>query len=305
MPKAFTLVELLVVITIIVILLALLAPAMDQAIYQAELATCGTRMNATAKGVNIYAADFKRNYPYRQYIAEGQNDTSAFAPWMLKAGDQAAGLKAAERDDRRPLKGYVDLKLLVDALCKPVDLNHRSSWIYSSNTLWFGWRYKGQEGMTKVGNRLTWLGQDSQGSLQTFKMNWLITDADDVSPAGSAIPWNMGSHPDELGILHNMAVEAGVKDNDDAVTQAGGTLDSETNSKWVSWGVWDRGEIEMNAAAADGSVTRYNDVDTVNDERMGRAPLTPGSVLSAPVNRTRRDGSSAATPGRWLNVPVR
>jgi hypothetical protein len=69
--------------------------------------------------------------------------------------------------------------------------------------------------------------------------------------------------------------------------------------------VWDRGEIEMNAGAADGSVTRYNDVDTVTDERMGRAPLTPGSVLSAPVNRTRRDGSSASTPSRWINIPIR
>ena len=42
---AFTLVELLVVITIIVILLVLLAPAMDRAIYQADLLACATNLN--------------------------------------------------------------------------------------------------------------------------------------------------------------------------------------------------------------------------------------------------------------------
>lgn len=40
MSKAFTLIELLVVITIIVVLLALLVPALDKAIYQAQLSVC-------------------------------------------------------------------------------------------------------------------------------------------------------------------------------------------------------------------------------------------------------------------------
>ena len=41
--SAFTLVELMVVITIIVLLLALMMPALDKAVYQAELASCMTR----------------------------------------------------------------------------------------------------------------------------------------------------------------------------------------------------------------------------------------------------------------------
>jgi len=44
--KAFTLVELLVVFTIIVILLALLVPALGRAIYHARLAQCAGRLRS-------------------------------------------------------------------------------------------------------------------------------------------------------------------------------------------------------------------------------------------------------------------
>src|SRR5688572_22045336 len=59
----FTLVELLVVITIIAILLALMMPAMDKAIYQAELAVCASNQRQTATGLYVYAMDHRRWYP--------------------------------------------------------------------------------------------------------------------------------------------------------------------------------------------------------------------------------------------------
>ena len=71
MSKAFTLVELLVVITIIVLLLALLTPAMDKAIYRAELLRCQTNQRGIASGVLLYAVDFKRSYPYCPYARNG------------------------------------------------------------------------------------------------------------------------------------------------------------------------------------------------------------------------------------------
>src|SRR5688500_11147460 len=61
----FTLIELLVVITIIVVLLALLTPAMDRAIYAAEMAVCGANENATGTSILVYTVDFKRSYPHR------------------------------------------------------------------------------------------------------------------------------------------------------------------------------------------------------------------------------------------------
>ena len=71
MRKAFTLVELLVIITIIVVLLALLAPAMGKAIYQAQLAACATRLKSFATGVTVYAIDYRRSYPHRPWVFSG------------------------------------------------------------------------------------------------------------------------------------------------------------------------------------------------------------------------------------------
>src|SRR5437870_3033494 len=68
---AFTLVELLVVISIIVTLLALLSPALDRAIYQAEMAVCGARLRSVAGSALIYAPDFRRQYPYRPTVKNG------------------------------------------------------------------------------------------------------------------------------------------------------------------------------------------------------------------------------------------
>ena len=78
MPRpAFTLIELLVVITIIVVLLALLTPAVDRAIYQAELTVCGTRLKGIATGNLAYAADNKRSYPCGTSIRGGRRSGSA------------------------------------------------------------------------------------------------------------------------------------------------------------------------------------------------------------------------------------
>src|SRR5688500_1632441 len=60
---AFTLVELLVVIAIIVVLISLLAPALDRAGYEAQLVQCGAKMKTGVYGSNQYAFNNRRHYP--------------------------------------------------------------------------------------------------------------------------------------------------------------------------------------------------------------------------------------------------
>src|ERR1051325_2010409 len=82
----FTVVELLVVITIIVVLLSLLAPAMDRAIYQAELAVCESRLKAIGTGSQVYAMDYQRHYPVRSAVQVATQPTGPWRPNELADG---------------------------------------------------------------------------------------------------------------------------------------------------------------------------------------------------------------------------
>jgi len=80
----FTLVELLVVITIIVILLALLAPALDRAVYNAETAKCLASQRTIVQAAQSYAVDHKRVLPPWKI---GTRTSSAFdlrGPWNAR-----------------------------------------------------------------------------------------------------------------------------------------------------------------------------------------------------------------------------
>ena len=63
MSKAFTLIELLVVITIIVVLLALLTPALDRAMYEAQLVQCAGNLKVWGSIAVSFAQDHKRDLP--------------------------------------------------------------------------------------------------------------------------------------------------------------------------------------------------------------------------------------------------
>jgi prepilin-type N-terminal cleavage/methylation domain-containing protein len=71
MRAAFTLVELLVVITIIVILIALLTPALDRAIEMAERAKCGANLKAWGAGHAQYYLDHKRRILSAGHLRKG------------------------------------------------------------------------------------------------------------------------------------------------------------------------------------------------------------------------------------------
>src|SRR5690349_21021853 len=111
--RAFTLIELLVVITIIVVLISLLTPAVDRAIYQAELAVCGANKNAIAKGAIAYAAGNSRAYPFRPGVrddtawspSELYNGNPALLAWGTAFGDGTTN--AQVYDDRPTLRSFI------------------------------------------------------------------------------------------------------------------------------------------------------------------------------------------------------
>jgi prepilin-type N-terminal cleavage/methylation domain-containing protein len=302
-PMGFTLVELLVVITIIVVLLALLTPALDRAIYQAELAVCGAQIKAVAGGLTVYAMDHKR-----RYVDRGSNegwDVNTLAQGMASTAVTALGPAGAQAGDLRPqLRRYVTInKHLVDPFAEPVDLEAGipGSIVYGSYHLLAGWRYSNSpnafngmqlptnSGMLRMGDRLTFGG---------FGYSTLAADADHFNLNEYA----MASHPDDAGMLVSRVLQ-----NQELVTGAASPAPTAT-SMTVSW--WDRpffatgypprGLIDRNVGFTDGSVERFDRV---------AAPATNGIVHEperfANLPWSHDGGGSGDWPNYGIQIPRR
>jgi prepilin-type N-terminal cleavage/methylation domain-containing protein len=242
-PRAlygFTLIELLVVITIVVVLLALLTPALDKAIYQAELAACAARLDNIALGATAYAAENQGRYPHRA-LAIG-----ALRPMMINFGSPTT--PGGRLDDRPRLIRHVGLDTLVDPMVAKLDLsaeaNGPSTAIYASYCLWFGWQIAdghGSKGLKRIGDRL---GYDN--GVDKYAFNILASDADSVQTGWG---FSQASHPDPggpyLGTLQN---EPG----------ASPTQGSFTYSFWTHANSRNKGPIDRQFAYTDGSVRRLD-----------------------------------------------
>lgn len=277
MRRAFTLVELLVVVTIIIILLALLMPAMGKAVYQAQLTQCGASLRATATGVIQYAMANKRYYPDRDLDRIQEDGTYQYS--YIHASTLT--YKVASDYDMRPyIKDYVSInKQLVDPLCQPVELEKDvadDENVGASYAMWWGWRYdltssrrnpgdRGARlaGMFKLGDRWEW--KEGNAPSEYFRLLAgdydLYLGGDDPNPV-------QGSHPDHDKLMAPFAVKY--------VPLAGaGAGIPITLSIWMRVGANDRGPIDMNHVYDDGSVARLNGVGRwwaggKLDERMTR-----------------------------------
>jgi competence protein ComGC len=248
---AFTLVEILVLITIIVLLLALLAPALDKAIYQAELAVCGANLRAVAGGASQYAFDHSRRYPYRQTIDDGDH----IRPDYL-AVNAVGTAGAVSFDDRPILRNYIALNAMLNcplsrAVNLEVDDPTRQTFVYTNYALWFGFRFgrtnNPQPGMRKVGDRFAWGGN---------RFDVLADDSDSIDTGN----WVGTAHPDQDGLLSPEV------------------WDHELNAPYyVTFSFWTnrndatRGPVDRNFAHQDNSVRRINDLE-IDDVRMVPVP---------------------------------
>ena len=256
----FSLVELLVVVAVIVLLLALLTPAMDRAIYRAELAACGANLRSIATGATVYAMANKRSYPYREGVKEG----TVWAPstiyngnpqWNALASGLGSQADVTVYDDRPILRTFLSLSgHLNDPLTGEIDLE---SVDVDANadavpSLWFGWRYPNQRGMYRVGDRWTYANA-------AIGANWRfdVLASDTVIMNGAVNV--QSSHPDDLGKMINR-----VHQNQDNGAQGGFKF---VKSYWYSNA--GRGLVDVNYAREDGSVQSCPGVGMID---MARVP---------------------------------
>lgn len=61
--KAFTLIEIMLVVSIITLLISLTLPALGQARAKASTVVCGTRLNMLGKAMHVYLAEFNETFP--------------------------------------------------------------------------------------------------------------------------------------------------------------------------------------------------------------------------------------------------
>ena len=274
--EAFTLVELLVVVAILVVLLALLTPALDQAVYQAELAVCAAQQRSIITGGQQYAMTFRRYYPHRAGMRTN------WEPEVLYLGNP----NGPQHDTRKTIKGYVDLKLLVDPLCKEVDLSLNSTTtntdpnqieVYSSYNLWWDAQYhqtsgnavQGQtslrfNGMFRLGEKFTWR-DPSNPAAPEMAFGLIVNDRDTYNPTAGLGNEAHFSHPDRDGVLVNLSLQDG--------TFMVGPIpnDHVTISFWRGESTHLRGLVDGNYGYDDGSVRRHSGV-AIGDERMVRIP---------------------------------
>ena len=261
----FTIVELLVVITIIVVLVALLTPALDTAVYQAELATCAGRLQAQARAVSTYAVANRRSYPQPQGPRTGGQPDLLY--WGSRPQWNVGGLLFGQYLSPDafldPLGGEGALDLSPEANRNA--LNDRTQ-VYANYNLWFGGQLPDEKGMLRFGNRLTWTDPYTS---RVNHFNVLASDINlvaDPDKDGTATTGTQSSHCDRD---QTMSMYAFQNESPGGIWLA---LAEATISRWA--GPLERGSLDLNYAIDDGSVPRFTQVRaTLEDEpRLRRLP---------------------------------
>ncbi len=283
--KAFTLIELLVVITIIAILMALLMPAMDRAIYQAELAACGARLRTMGTATVQYALANRRYYMERNLRAQ---------PAQIRDNNP-------DSDFRPALERAFPVNTLNDPLAKAVDLTSnspdskaRTSYsVYGSYNIFIGWNSwwdpapAGMRTLRRMGDDFNYAD-----GVHDYRFRILYADRDVVLAEPSA-PEAQSSHPDRDGRMYNLVVQDGTGPWSNAAQQTTG-WEYTTLSLWRLAGDYQRGLVDDQFLFEDLSVRRYNDVIAGNS-----ADDTDERMVGIPVFRS----DSTVVHKNWIQMP--
>lgn len=265
---AFTLLELMVVTAIIALLLAMLMPAIDRAVYAAQMAAEGANLKGSVEGLYSYAANHRSRYPYRAYfdVNQGPNGVE-----LLKVGDNP-------RWDLRPvLRPYLPMKNLLDPFSAHInyDTLDPDGNIQCNYSLWFDYGVFGSSRMSRVGSRFTWLGD-------SFSV--LIGDFDLVVPVSGAV---FNGHADEKGVM-SFVVGENLTEFGLPGAVAGPQGRKWSYSRWQRWsdGEWRRGPVDQQYGYQDGSVRRYDGMSNgqtgvSEDSRMVKVPPRPYATETA------------------------
>ena len=310
----FTLVELLVVVTIIVLLMALLAPAMDRAIHEAEMTVCAGNQGGVNLAQLTYAMDHARWYPYR--AAMHDLSSSGIQHRQLTVPANRGQMTSVQGYDDRPvLRPYMPVNSLQCPKTDKLDFevgDAFDTYIYAGFTRFAGFRY--HHATTTQGQNTTNPLAPGEPGPQMTKMGKGWTFKIGFGP--NAGDWEShimgGDHYLALGVF-GWTVEANHQDVEgrlplqtfqsaDAPNQGLGDADAKkTISQWTLFTNPGADTLERNARSIDvnyhyddGSVERFNalgwnppggDVDERSRRVPGWNELHIAGALIVPNNR--------------------
>lgn len=240
-------------------------PAVEQAIYQAELAACAAQQHGVAAGAIGYATNNRRRYPYRAGTNEANTGNYFALHLSLPFGLHNKG-NVFGYDDRPLLRPYVNINAMADPLTRGVDLDSSppDTMVFASYNLWFGWYWlspagKPNRAMSRLGDGIGFDGNTYHAMLGDTHGHWAFGSIWDAHPDRDGVwaqhvqqdePWG-GSNPAEQKV----------------------TVSLWTGSVFTA----QPGPFDLNFAFEDGSTRRYDDVhwnidDEAREDRFDRVP---------------------------------
>jgi len=198
--KNFTLVELLVVVSVLAILLSLLFPSLERMLYNGKTTACVSKLKDISVGIFLYCDDNYDVYPTdtecyhfncNRCTNDGVRGVRAAASLSARSYNSYKSANSVHYDLATPLKPYFG-GFMKPAFHCPHMLENRSSYKQDSNTyqLYFRTRenYYIDTPMLKLGER--WQMSSSTQCKQEYRGKWFnILAGDMVNPGSIRNPW--------------------------------------------------------------------------------------------------------------------